>query len=372
MRQITNPSRQLLNELYEQGYTDLMLQNILPLQIEKLIIKENNDEKINEMKNENGSENKSGITINEGNNNIDNDTDNDIKNNVNLDKIEVTKITKNQILRDKKKAEELEILKVTVDNIITYNIAKNMSSELINSCNKINNLFNELINSKKIIETENFLFIRIKEKANIINLSGSIVSEGTDVRAFTSTKISPSFIIQNVTDNLKEGSSGTLFDENKNENHNDNDVLNIGKEINLNANDDKINDNNIFTNMIKINDIKNNNKNNNNLNNNGINSKNKTNENRTETSVNAGQPYVTPLFDNDNNNDNNDIKNKNSKGVDEDSVTSAINDLLGSIFKGFRGGERGSDSEIDNERNTATEPLGERVKSSTSVSSQIL
>ena len=74
--------------------------------------------------------------------------------------------------------------------------------------------------------------------------------------------------------------------------------------------------------------------------------------------MNAGQPYNID----DNNND-------DKSGVtEEESMASTISDLLGSIFKGFRGGgERGSDNEKDGERKTATEPLGERIKSKTSV-----
>ena len=296
-----------------------MLNDVLPEHIEKLTLDEDN------VKNKlNGVQNDDKSLIENQN----------VKENKNLDKTEIIKVSKSQIAREKIIAEELEKIKNNVNQIISYKTGKELSIQLINSCNKVSNLLDDLKISKTIIDFENVLLNKIKEKENIINLSGSIVSEGTDVRTFTSSNFSPSFLIEN-----------TLKDEKK--------ELNA---ININGNNEDADRTNIFTNILNINNKKyRNSTDQTNIQN--IQDINPKNDNRTETPVNAGNPY------NIDNNDNND-----KSGTEDDSMASAISDLLGSIFKGFRGGgERGSDSDKDVERKTAAEPLAERTKSTTSV-----
>ena len=310
--------------MYKDTYRDLMLNDILPEHIEKLTVDEDNDK--NKL-NKNGVQNDDKSLIENQN----------VKENKNLDKTEIIKVSKSQIAREKIIAEELEKIKNNVNQIISYKTGKELSIQLINSCNKVSNLLDDLKTSKTIIDFENVLLNKIKEKENIINLSGSIVSEGTDVRTFTSSNFSPSFLIEN-----------TLKDEKK--------ELSA---ININGNNEDADRTNIFTNILNINNKKYRNSTDQ-MNIQNIQNINPKNDNRTETPVNAGNPY------NNDNNDNND--NDDKSGTEDDSMASAISDLLGSIFKGFRGGgERGSDSDKDVERKTATEPLAERTKSTTSV-----
>ena len=212
------------------------------------------------------------------------------------------KRSKSELLREKKIAEEFEILKSSVEKVFSYTISQKMLLERTHASHTVSTILNDFLVLEKYQNVETELRGQIVARGTTLGSSGL---QGADVRTFSPTSESPS---------LQRGSS---IDSEKVKNSND-------------------------------------------LNKAG---------NRTESSVLAGNPYISP---------NTDI------GSDEDKVTNAISDLLGSIFKGFRGDKSGggvarsSGSSIDNEnenesggRKVAPEPSAGRVKAPVAVSDYV-
>jgi hypothetical protein len=234
-------------------------------------------------------------------------------------------ITSKSILnRNKKIAEENEALRLSLSKILSHRISQDVVAHRANACLMLKTVLQDVLVCETTAKEEAEMMSRIRGKETT-RMRGSADFQGT-VRTLSPTGVSPSFSVNFIpkgeTGEAVAGSASPT----------------VPKAAPQSS--DMNSESGTVSSKIKSEEEK------------------EREADMDAALVTAGNPLTAPSLESDDH-----AKGPSSVAGIDDVVGNAISELLGSIFKGFRG-DKGTE---DRDEESVTEPQGEKIKISTAV-----